>query len=99
MPANPDSLHVVQVIKRESAALGGDPADDLPFEVPIEPLEDGCEAAAVFLVESGKRDVLAALWRDGVDLRLRDEKNAGSGVTLSDLTTPDWEMHFLLMGA
>jgi hypothetical protein len=51
-------------------------------------LTDGAKLAAIFIVETGKDDVLAAIWRDGADLRFRDETNPGTasgGYTLSQL--------------
>jgi hypothetical protein len=85
LPSNPDSLHVIQVQKRESAALGGDASDNHEFPSPIEPEEDGIECAAVFIVEAGSRNQAVALWRDGNNLRLRDVTHPNSGLTLADL--------------
>jgi hypothetical protein len=95
LPSTPDSLNVksVQV----------DAPSGQPFDEPMTPTVDGFKAAAVFIVESGKDDILAAIWRDGSDMRLRDENNTGSGVTLTDLVggvSPNkWFRHFLFMGS
>lgn len=88
MPANPDSLDLVQLEKQESAALGGDAADELPFAAPIDPQEDMIEVAGVAFQEAGRRDRQVAVWPDGNHLRLRDINNpgtAGGGHTLTDL--------------
>jgi len=80
MPANPNSI-VLRVVQVD--ALGNSPWDE-----PVSVLSDGIKLGAVFLVESGKDDTLAALWRDGNSLRFRDETNpgvAGSGHTLTEL--------------
>jgi hypothetical protein len=107
MPSNPDGLDVVQLLKRETAALGGDAADEAPYDSPIEPLEDGVEVAAIFIVESGdsRPSRAVAIWKDGNNMRFRDLNNTGSGKTLSELVggaaaaDPAWRRHFLLMGA
>lgn len=104
MPNNPDDIDVIQLIKQEWASLGGDSADEAPYNAPIEPLEDGIEVAAVFFVESGdsRPSRAVAIWKDGNDIRFRDLNHTGSGCTLSDLisgTDPAWRRHFLLMGA
>lgn len=95
MPSNPDSI-VVRVVQVDATT-------DKPWDEPIDPTIDGFKVAAVFFVESGKDDVLAAIWRDGQDLRFRDENQNGSGATLTELltgTTSDrsWRRHFLTMG-
>ena len=88
MPANPDSLDLVQLEKQESAGLGGDAADELPFAAPIEPQEDAIEVAGVMLQETGRRDRQLAIWPDGNDMRFRDIDNpgtSGEGHTLTEL--------------
>ena len=80
MPANPDSL-VLRVVQVD--ALGNNPWDE-----PVDPTDDGFKIAAVYLVEPGKDDLLGAIWRDGVNLRFRDEANPGTasgGFTLTEL--------------
>jgi hypothetical protein len=88
MPTNPDSLDLVQLEKQESAGLGGNAGDELPFAAPIEPQEDAIEVAGVMLQETGRRNRQVALWPDGNDMRFRDISNpgtAGGGHTLSEL--------------
>jgi len=87
MPANPDSLEIVQLEKQESAALGGDAGDEQPFAVPLDPTEDMIEVAGVTFVEAGDTRPIRtrAIWPDGNDLRFRDPNNPGSGLTLSQL--------------
>jgi len=107
MPTNPDGLDIVQLIKQEWASLGGDSEDEAPYETPIEPLEDGIEVAAIFLVESGdsRPSRAIAIWKDGNNMRFRDANQTGSGKTLTELVggesaaDPAWRRHFLLMGA
>ena len=75
----------VQVIKQESAALGGNPADELPFDAPIEPQEDAIEAAGVYLQNAGNRDETTVIWRDtDDDMNFKDGNNP-SGATLTQL--------------
>lgn len=79
MPTTPDSIPArsVQV---------DDPSG--PWDRPLDPLTEGSKTAASFFTETGKDDLLAALWRDGADLRFRDETNPGSGnsgYTLSEI--------------
>lgn len=96
MPSNPDAINVksVQV----------DASSTQPWDEPMTPTDDGFKTAAVFFVESGKDDILGAIWRDGSDLRFRDQNNTGDGVTLSELLTGEstidraWRRHFLTMG-
>ena len=88
MTINPDDLDVVQVIKQESPDLGGEPGPVIPYSVPIDVLEDGVEVAAVFLVETGRRNKRVAIWSHNGDMRFRDVLNPGlnnEGFKLSDL--------------
>lgn len=82
MPGTPDGI-TVRVIQVDAAG-------DSPWDEPINVLTDGAKIAAVFLVETGKDDKLAGMWRDGADLRFRDETNpgtGGAGYKLADLLT------------
>jgi len=72
----------VQVVKRESAALGGNAADDLPFDAPIDPQQDAIEAAGVYLQDAANRDQNVYVDRSGNDLRFRDQNNT-TPLTLS----------------
>lgn len=74
----------VQVVKRESAALGGSAADDLPFDAPIAPQQDAIECAGVYLQDAANRDQNVYVDRSGADLRLRDQ-NVTTPTTLSQL--------------
>jgi len=65
----------VQVVKRESAALGGNAADDLPFEAPIDPQQDAIECAGVYLQDATNRDQNVYIDRSGDDLRFKDVTN------------------------
>jgi hypothetical protein len=92
----------VQLLKRETAALGGDGADEKPWDDPIEPQEDAIEAAGLYLQDTSSRDELVLVWRDGDDLKFKDVNTTTK--TLADLATPGgavdyaWRRHFLLMG-
>lgn len=74
----------VQVLKRESAALGGDAADEQPWDAPIEPNEDAIESAGVYLQDASNRDETTLVARSGNDMTFKDGNNT-TPVTLSDL--------------
>lgn len=76
----------VQVIKRESAALGGNSADDTDYLEPIEPQEDAIECAGVYYQDALNRDEAVFTERDGNNLRFVDVANP-SGFSLSQLAT------------
>ena len=79
-----EGLHRVQVIKRESAALGGDPDDDKPWSEPIEPQEDALECAGIYVQDATHRDETTLMDRLGSDLRFKDSNNP-TPRTLSEL--------------
>jgi hypothetical protein len=92
----------VQVLKRETAALGGDAADEQPWDAPIEPQEDACEMAGVYLQDASNRDETTLVARSGNDMTFKDGNNTTK--TLSELVggaaaDPGFRRHFLLMGA
>jgi len=65
----------VQVLKQESAAGGGDPADADPFlgYERINETEDAVSAAGVFLqIQGGTADEAAGLWREGDNIKAFD---------------------------
>ena len=74
----------VQVVKRESAALGGNAADDVPFDAPLSPQQDALESAGIYLQDVSNRDQNVYVDRSGTDLRLRDQ-NVTTPITLSQL--------------
>jgi len=74
----------VQVLKRESTAGGGDPADEQPWDSPIEPQEDAIETAGVFLQDPTHLDESTLIDRVGDDMRFKDGNNP-TPKTLSDL--------------
>ena len=76
----------VQVLKRESAALGGSAEDEQPWDAPIEPQEDAIEAAGVYFQDADARDEQVLAWREGDDLKFKDVSNP-SGQTLSQLAS------------
>jgi hypothetical protein len=74
----------VQVVKRESAALGGSAANDLPFDAPIDAQQDAVECAGVYLQDGSNRDQNVYVDRAGLDLRFRDQ-NVTTPITLSQV--------------
>lgn len=65
----------VQVLKRETAGLGGDAADEQPWDAPIEPQEDAVEAAGVYLQDASNRDESTLVARSGDDMTFKDVNN------------------------
>jgi len=79
----------VQVVKRESGDLGGDPNDELPFYAPIEPQEDAIEAAGIYFQRQGARDTQVYIGRNSNDqMTFSDVENVPAKV-LSDFLTQD----------
>jgi hypothetical protein len=74
----------VQVLKRESGDLGGDPFDEQPWPEPIEPQEDAIEVAGVYFQDSSNRDENVLISRDGDDITFKDGSNP-TPVTLSEI--------------
>ena len=87
----------VQLIKQESAALGGDGSEDVPYNTPIEPQEDAIEAAGLFLQDASNRDETTLIWRDtDNDMKFKDGNNP-SGATLTDLLDDsDYVLHHII---
>lgn len=90
--------HRVQVIKQESAALGGDGADDVPYPSPIEPQEDALESCGIYFQDASNRDQTVYIERTGADMLFRDQNNT-TPLTLSQLADPGYRRHFLFMGS
>lgn len=86
----------VQVIKRESAADGGDGAEDFDYAAPIAPQEDAIECAGVYLQDAINRDETVYVAREGSRLVFRDG-TVSEEKSLSDVLRV-WSRHFLLMG-
>lgn len=74
----------VQLLKQESAALGGDGADEVPWPDPIDPQEDAIEVAGVYVQDASNRDETTLIDRSGNDMRFKDGNNT-TPVSLSDL--------------
>jgi hypothetical protein len=74
----------VQVLKRESGDLGGNPFDEQPWPEPIEPQEDAVEVAGVYFQDVSNRDETTLIDRNGDDMRFKDGNNP-SPVTLTQL--------------
>jgi len=67
----------VQVLKQESAALGGNAADDVPYTVAIKPLEDAIESAGGYVqAPTETRDETVGWDRDQGRYRLFDQEVA-----------------------
>ena len=74
----------VQVLKVETADLGGDAADERPWPEPIAPQEDAIEAAGYYLQDASNRDENVGFKRSGDDAEFFDINNP-TPVTLTDL--------------
>lgn len=74
----------VQVLKRETSDLGGDAADEAPWDAPIEPQEDAVEAAGFYVQDASNRDETTLIARAGNDMTFKDGNNV-TPVTLSAL--------------
>jgi hypothetical protein len=74
----------VRLLKRESSADGGDPADESPWPEPINSQEDAIETAGMYVQDASNRDENILIWRDGNNLKFKDV-NYPSGRTLSQL--------------
>jgi len=89
VPTKPDDLDIVQVIKQEWSSLGGGEGSDYPSpNTPLSAFEDAPEVPALFIVESGRRNKIVAIWTHNGDLKFRDVANPGTnseGYTLTDL--------------
>lgn len=77
----------VQLLKQESAALGGDAADEVAWPDPIEPQEDAIEVAGVYLQDASNRDENILIDRSGNDMRFKDVTNP-TPIPLDDFLTP-----------
>lgn len=74
----------VQVLKRESSALGGQGVEDVDYPSPIEPREDAIEAAGLYVQDAINRDQTTLISRSGTDMLFKDGANPG-GYTLTQL--------------
>lgn len=79
----------VQVLKQETTALGGQDADSRDWPVPINPQQDGIEAAGLFIQDAVNRDETTYIVRSGLDLLLADGNNPETA--LSTLRVVDWK--------
>ena len=77
----------VQLLKQESAALGGDGADEADYPAPLNPTEDAPEVRGLYIeTETSNRDGKALISRTGDDITIKDGNNPG-GYTLTQLAT------------
>ena len=74
----------VQLLKWESAAEGGSPADEHEYPSGIEPQEDAIECAGVYFNDLTARDQQVGVARDAGNLIFKDVANP-TPVTLTDL--------------
>lgn len=72
MAVGPDR---VQVLKRESAALGGNGADDVDYPTPLSAQQDALESAGVYLQDASNRDETTYVAREGADMVFTDQNN------------------------
>lgn len=83
----------VQAIKRESAAGGGDAAEDVDYLTPLDPTEDALEAQGLFVQPpGGPRDETTYVTRDGSGNMLLRDQIGGTELRLSQLA-----LHALLI--
>ena len=75
--------HRVQVMKQESAALGGDATDETEFgPSPIEPLEDAPESAGGYVqAPSETRDQTVGWYRHNGEYYVFDQQNVGRSLS------------------
>jgi len=90
----------VQVMKRESTALGGDDADASPWPEPISPQEDAIECRRLYLQDESNRDEAVYVDRDGDDMVFVDPatpeaRTLSSLLTRSDHRTVRQLVHYL----
>jgi len=74
----------VQSVVFESAAKGGDAADNFISPAELDPQEDALEAAGYIVQDATNRDEAVFIDRNGNDLRFFDISNP-AGVTLTDV--------------
>lgn len=89
----------VQVLKTESAALGGDAADSAPFPLSpeeINPQEDAIETCGVFFQEASARDEQVTIYRDANKLYYADQTTGYAG-TLFPTSGGSADFHKLLV--
>lgn len=80
----------VQLLKQESAGLGGDAADEAPWPSPIEAQEDAIEVAGVYLQDGSNRDESTLISRSGSSMVFKDVDNP-SGYSLTQLASSGGE--------
>ena len=80
---------IVQVLKQESTALGGDDADIGVHGAPkpINPLEDQLESAGLVVCDANNRDATTKVERNENDMTFKDVNNP-TPVTLTELQSP-----------
>jgi hypothetical protein len=77
------AIERVRPLKFESAATGGDAADDVPFPQSLDPLEDFVDVRGISL-QDATSDESTTISRTGDDMVFKDSSNPG-GLTLSQL--------------
>ena len=72
----------VQLQKYETAASGGDPADEAAaegFNTPLDADEDAPDVAGIYFQESpGVRDTVVTIYRESNEMYFEDTSNAGA---------------------
>lgn len=77
------AIERVRALKFESAATGGDAADDLPFPSSLDVSEDFLDARGL-AIQDASNDETTIITRTGLDMVFKDTSNPG-GYTLSQL--------------
>jgi hypothetical protein len=76
----------VRALKRESAATGGDDADELEYPTILEPNEDHLDARGLYLQNDSSADTAVNISRDASNrMVFKDAENPSGTATLSDL--------------
>jgi len=83
----------VQVVKRESAALGGTEDDNKEYAAPINAQEDFLEAAGLYVQDASNRDKAVYISRDGDDIKFTDVTTGTK--TLAQLITDPVDRHLV----
>lgn len=74
-------------VKREQSDLGGDGADDVPFDAPLNQNEDGLSARAYFIQNDSSNDSSVIVSRDASNNMTFTDPSVGTK-TLSQILNP-----------
>lgn len=85
----------VQIIKQESAALGGNAADDVEYPSPINATQDAIESAGHYFQDASNRDEAVYIAREAADMVFADQVQT-TPVTLTQLLQGDFSEDWIL---